>query len=51
MARPIKWKVGKFRKLKLKLYEETANRYQQVLKAKDKTMQQDFEDHVNQTIK
>jgi hypothetical protein len=51
MARPIKWQVGKFRKLKLKLYEETAERYQQVLRIKGKTIQQDFEDHVNQTIK
>lgn len=51
MARPIKWEVGKFKKFKLKLYSETAQRYQQVLEIKGKTIQQDFEDHVNQTIK
>jgi len=51
MARPIKWQVGKFKKFKLKLYDETANRYKQVLDIKGKTIQQDFEDHVNQTIK
>lgn len=51
MARPKKWKVGEFQKFKLKLYGETAERYKQVLQIKGKTIQQDFEDHVNQTIK
>lgn len=51
MARPKKWNVGKFKNFKLKLYGETAERYQQVLNIKKKTVQQDFEDHVNQTIK
>jgi len=51
MARPIKWEVGKFQKFKLNLYKETADRYKQILDAKGKTIQQDFEDHVNQTIK
>ncbi len=51
MARPIKWQIGKFKKFKLKLYDETAKRYQTILAAKGKTIQQDFEDHVNQTIK
>ena len=50
MARPKKWNVGKFKNFKLKLYGETADRYQQVLSIKKKTVQQDFEDHVNQTI-
>lgn len=51
MARPKKWNVGKFKNFKLKLYKETADRYQQVLNIKKKTVQQDFEDYVNQTIK
>ena len=51
MARPIKWKQGKFKKLKFKIYEPTLKRYKQILDAKNKSMQQDFEDHVNQTIK
>lgn len=50
MARPIKWKIGKFRTMKLKLYGETFERYQQIVKARKKTIQQDFEDYVNQTI-
>jgi hypothetical protein len=51
MARPKKWKVGEFKKFKLKLYEEVANRYKIILDAKGKTIQQDFEDHVREVIK
>lgn len=51
MARPTTWKPGEYRKIKLKLTLETVGRYQQVLKIKGKTMQQDFEEHVNTIIK
>jgi len=51
MARPIKWEQGKFKKVKFKLYEPTLNRYKQIIVMKGKTMQKDFEDHVDDTIK
>lgn len=51
MARPKKWKIGEFKKFKLKLYEETAIRYKKVLDSKKKTIQQDFEDHVREVLK
>lgn len=50
MARTAKWKVGTFKNFKLKLTNEKAERYQQILKIKNKTAQQDFEDHVDKTL-
>lgn len=51
MGRPKKWEPGQFQKFKLKLPGETADRYKQIIEAKCKTIQQDFQDHVEQTIK
>lgn len=45
-----KWTLGKTRVFKLKLYDETARRYQQILAIKNKTMQKDFEDYVNKVL-
>lgn len=51
MPRPLKWPPKTTRNLKLKLPVEIADKYANVLKAKDKTIQQDFEDHAYETIK
>lgn len=50
MPRPEKWRFGKFKILKLRIYDEKLERYQQILKVQKKTMQKDFEDHVNRVI-
>ena len=50
MPRPLRWNVGKFKILKLRIYDEKLERYQQILKAQQKTMQKDFEDHINRVI-
>ena len=41
-----KWKPGTFKVLKLKVMNEDLKNYQRVLKIKDRTMQQDFENHI-----
>jgi len=50
MGRPAKWVLGKFRIIKLRVYEDKIDRYKQILKAQNKTMQQDLEDHINRVI-
>lgn len=50
MARPKKWPEGTTKSYKLKLDKVKADQYKKVLDAKAKTIQQDFEDHVDQTI-
>lgn len=50
MGRNSKWKLGKFKTLKLKVYEEKLARYQQILKAQGRTMQQDYEEYINRVI-
>lgn len=50
MGRKIKWEVGKFRSAKVKIYEETFNRYKLILKGRNRTVQQDLEDHIVKTI-
>lgn len=46
MPRPNKWKLGFFKEVKLKLSHQLLERYQKILKLQNKTMQEDFEDHV-----
>ena len=46
-----KWKPGTFKVLKLKVLNEDLKNYQRVLKIKDRTMQQDFQDNMNRLIK
>ena len=52
MARPIKWGAGTFKKFKLKLQKEKAARYQKFLEMKEppRTVQRDFEDHVEKIL-
>ncbi len=50
MGRKKLWS-GTFKSLKVKIYDETYNRYKMILIAKNKTIQEDLEDYINQTIK
>jgi len=50
MARPKIW-LGKVKTAKVKIYDETFVRYKGYLAMKGKTIQQDLEEHINQTIK
>lgn len=49
MGRKTIW-VGKFKSLKVKVYDETLDRYKLVLRGRKKTIQQDLEDYINRTI-
>jgi hypothetical protein len=49
-----KWILGKFKTIKLKLYEEKLNRYQAYLKykyPKGRTMQEDLENYITNLFK
>ena len=50
MGRNPKWTLGKFKTVKLKIYDEKLERYQQILKAQNRTMQQDYEEYINRVI-
>lgn len=50
MPRIKKWKVGKFKILKLKLYDETMKKYKEILRIKGKKIQEDYEDYVNSLL-
>lgn len=49
MGRKKIW-LGQFRALKVKVYDETLDRYKMVLKGRKKTIQQDLEEYINRTI-
>lgn len=49
MGRKKIW-LGKFKSLKVKIYDGTYDRYTMVLKGKDKTIQEDLEEHIQRTI-
>lgn len=46
-----KWFPGTFKALKLKISNKDLRDYQKVLKVKGRTMQEDFEEHINRLIK
>lgn len=50
MPRKKKWPDETTKNFKLKLSKEKAARYQNILLQKNKTVQQDFEDRVEQVI-
>lgn len=49
MGRKKIW-LGQFRSLKVKVYDETLDRYKLVLKGRKKTIQQDLEEYIQRTI-
>lgn len=49
MGRKKIW-LGKFRVLNIKVYDETLQRYKQIMAAKKKTIQQDIDEHIKKTI-
>ena len=49
MGRKTIW-IGKFKSLKVKVYDEKLARYKLVLKGRKKTIQQDLEEYINRTI-
>lgn len=50
MGRKKVW-LGTFRTAKVKIYDETFNRYKGYLAMKKKTVQEDLEEHINNTLK
>lgn len=51
MGRKLKWILGKFEKVEARIYTEKKRRYEMVLKAKGKTIQQDIEEHIDNLLK
>lgn len=49
MGRKKIW-LGSFRVLNIKVYDETLQRYKQILSAKRKTIQQDIDEHIRKTV-
>jgi hypothetical protein len=49
MGRKKIW-LGTFKSLKVKIYDEKYRRYKMILDGRNKTIQEDLEEHVNKTI-
>ena len=49
MGRKKGW-LGTFKSLKVKVYDENYRRYKMILDGKNKSIQQDLEEHIKKTL-
>jgi len=51
MSGKKRWASRPFKTLKIKVFSDILERYQRVVKAKGRNMQEDFEKHIEDTLK